>query len=109
GVPAYSTGVQAELVTPTGALVISTYAKQFGPLPAMTVERSGYGAGRRDFAHAPNVLRVVLGERVEGASQPEPPGGRVCKIECEIDDMNPQLFSAVSDRLFEAGALDVFL
>ena len=109
GVPAYSTGTKAELVTPTGALVISTYAKQFGPLPAMTVERVGYGAGRRDFPQAPNVVRVVIGERTNAAAAAEPRAGDVVKIECEIDDMNPQLFGAVSDRLFESGALDVFL
>ena len=109
GAPAYSSGTQAELVTPTGALVITTYARTYGPLPSLRVERIGYGAGRRDFARAPNVLRVVIGERQAlGQTEPDQTGG-VVKIECEIDDMNPQLFGAVSDRLLEAGALDVFL
>src|SRR4029453_10565720 len=74
----------------------------------MTIERVGYGAGRRDFPHTPNVLRVLIGERTRveaGAAS----GASVVKIECEIDDMNPQLFSAVTERLFDAGALEVFL
>ena len=108
GVPVYSSGVMKELVTPTGALVISTYASSYGPMPAMTVERVGYGAGTTDLAGAPNVLRVCLGTRAEPAR--DAPGRMaVVKVECEIDDMNPQLFGPVSDRLFGAGALDVFL
>lgn len=108
GAPVYSSGVPVELLTPTGALVISTYARSYGPMPAMTVERIGYGAGTRDLGTMPNVLRVVVGTRTETASG----GGRsedVVEIECEIDDMNPQLFGPVSDQLFAAGALDVFL
>ena len=107
GVPTYGGEVQSELVTPTGALVISAYAKSFGPLPPMTVEKSGYGAGTRDFPGRPNVLRVIIGER---ASAVRDAGGDtdVVKIECEIDDMNPQLFGPAFDRLFAAGALDVY-
>ena len=108
GVPVYSSGVQAELVTPTGALIVSTYARSFGPFPSMTVERIGYGAGTKDFEKVPNVLRIAIGERtVERASSG--PGEQIVKLECEIDDMSPQLFGPVSDRLFAAGALDVFL
>jgi len=110
GAPVYSSGVPAELVTPTGALLVTSYARSYGPLPAMVVNRIGYGAGTRDFSHAPNVLRVMIGERRAAA---EPPAGAgtesIVKIECEIDDMNPQLFGPVSDGLFAAGALDVFL
>ena len=117
GAPVYSTGVNAELVTPTGALLVTGYARAYGPLPPMTVERVGYGAGTREFDRVPNVLRVVIGER----AAPEPPGAgpstslgaggteQVVKMECEIDDMNPQLFGPLSDRLFAAGALDVYL
>ena len=107
GVPTYGGEVQSELVTPTGALVVSTYAKAFGPLPAMTVEKSGYGAGTKDFAGRPNVLRVIIGER-HAVGRAEPRGSDVVKIECAIDDMNPQLFGPVFDRLFAAGALDVY-
>jgi uncharacterized protein (TIGR00299 family) protein len=108
GVPVYSTGIQSELVTPTGALLISSYARAYGPLPAMSVERIGYGAGTRDLGKVPNVLRVVIGERTGAAVAPNG-AEAVAQLQCEIDDMSPQLFGPVSDRLFAAGALDVFL
>ncbi len=108
GAPIYSSGIDAELVTPTGALVISDYAKSYGPMPALTVRATGYGAGTKDFSKSPNVLRVVIGERAHaGASLGG--GESIVKIECEIDDMSPQLFGPVSDRLMSGGALDVFL
>src|SRR5580765_579399 len=103
--PVYSGAVQKELVTPTGALIATTYADAFGPLPPMTIERVGYGAGERDNPSTPNVLRVMIG-RAEGGDARET--DRVCVIECEIDDMNPQLFGVVMDRLYAAGALEVF-
>jgi pyridinium-3,5-bisthiocarboxylic acid mononucleotide nickel chelatase len=108
GVPVYSSGIPAELVTPTGALVISDYARSYGPLPAMTVSRIGYGAGTRNLDPVPNVLRVLVGERAERSIEPEPLTA-VVKIECEIDDMNPQLYGPVTEQLVAAGALDVFL
>ena len=108
GVPIYSGNIRSELVTPTGALLMSAYAKSFGPMPAMSVEKIGYGAGTRDFEKVPNVLRVVIGERTT-ASQETAGERSVLKIECEIDDMSPQLFGPVSDALFAAGVLDVFL
>jgi pyridinium-3,5-bisthiocarboxylic acid mononucleotide nickel chelatase len=101
--PIYSGSVQKELVTPTGALLATAYASSFGPLPAMSVERVGYGAGHRDTADTPNVLRVLIGR---AADRPE--AERVVVIECEIDDMNPQLFGVAMDRLYAAGALEVF-
>jgi pyridinium-3,5-bisthiocarboxylic acid mononucleotide nickel chelatase len=101
--PIYSGLIQKELVTPTGALIATSYASSFGPLPAMSVERVGYGAGDRDHPDTPNVLRVLVG-RV--ADQPE--ADRVVVIECEIDDMNPQIFGVAMDRLYAAGALEVF-
>jgi hypothetical protein len=101
--PAYSSGVQAELLTPTGALVLTEYASSFGPLPAMRVEKVGYGAGDRDVAETPNVLRVFVGEAAHGA-----PAMRIVTMECEIDDMNPQIFGALMDRLYAEGALEVF-
>jgi uncharacterized protein (TIGR00299 family) protein len=108
GAPVYSQGPKMELVTPTGALLISEYARRYGPMPAMTVERAGYGAGTRDMPTSPNVLRVIIGERLTSdapAARPE----AVVEIQAEIDDMNPQLFGPATDRLFQAGALDVFL
>jgi pyridinium-3,5-bisthiocarboxylic acid mononucleotide nickel chelatase len=104
--PVYSGAVQKELVTPTGALIATTYASSFGPIPAMKVERVGYGAGDRDDPVTPNVLRVMIGE--EQAVSAAGLCDRVTVIECEIDDMNPQLFGVVMDRLYAAGALEVF-
>lgn len=103
GVPVYSSGVQSELVTPTGALLISAYASSFGPTPAMTVSKVGYGAGDRDLPNTPNVLRVLVGESSE-----QPAAERIVVLECEIDDMNPQIFGSVMDRLYAAGALEVY-
>jgi hypothetical protein len=108
GVPVYSSGLSVELVTPTGALLISDYARAYGPIPAMRVQQVGYGAGTRDLDRIPNVVRVMIGERT-AAGSPPPSAGTVIEIACEIDDMSPQLFGPVSDRLFAAGALDVFL
>jgi uncharacterized protein (TIGR00299 family) protein len=164
--PVYSGAVQKELVTPTGALIATTFATAFGPIPAMTLERVGYGAGDRDDPVTPNVLRVLIGEEIAGRkgvplpapvvggvqewAAPAPNAGskarvgpathagvkarlvpagertvatgstvpvagaagaasdRVTVIECEIDDMNPQIFGLVMDRLYAAGALEVF-
>jgi uncharacterized protein (TIGR00299 family) protein len=108
GAPVYSSGAPVELVTPTGALLVSGYATRYGPVPAMTVERIGYGAGSRDLEESPNVVRVIVG-RLEERHSPSQPAGTVIKIECEIDDMSPQLFGPATDRLTAAGALDVFL
>jgi len=105
--PVYSGNVQKEMVTPTGALIATAYANSFGPIPAMQVKRVGYGAGTRDNAETPNVLRVMIGES-ETAPGFSPAGDRVVMLECEIDDMNPQLFGVVMDRLYAAGALEVF-
>ena len=103
GVPVYSSGVQSELVTPTGALLVTGYATSFGPTPAMTVDRVGYGAGDRDLPSTPNVLRVLIGETSDRASTE-----RIVVLECEIDDMNPQIFGPVMDQLYAAGALEVY-
>jgi uncharacterized protein (TIGR00299 family) protein len=101
--PIYSGAIQQELVTPTGALIVSSYASAFGSIPPMTVERVGYGAGSRDFPSTPNVLRVLVGRDAD-----QPSAERVVVIECEIDDMNPQIFGVAMDRLYAAGALEVF-
>jgi uncharacterized protein (TIGR00299 family) protein len=101
--PVYSGGVQKELVTPTGALIATGYACEFGPIPQMRIDRIGYGAGTREHEGTPNVLRILIGEETQAAT-----GDRVVVLECEIDDMNPQLFGAAMERLYEAGALEVF-
>jgi uncharacterized protein (TIGR00299 family) protein len=102
GVPVYSGTQRAEMVTPTGALLITSYATEFGGIPAMKVAKIGYGAGARSFEDTPNVLRVLIGDADAAVPQ------SVVVIESEIDDMNPQIFGVVMDKLLAAGALDVF-
>ena len=101
--PVYAGAIAAELLTPTGALVLTDYATDYGVMPPMTVEQVGYGAGDRDFPDTPNVLRVVVGKAAMRTHTT-----RVLVIECEIDDMNPQIFGTLMDQLHAAGALDVF-
>jgi pyridinium-3,5-bisthiocarboxylic acid mononucleotide nickel chelatase len=103
GVPVYSSGTKGELVTPTGALLVSGYASSYGPVPEMRIDRVGYGAGDRDTPGIPNVLRVLVGQTAEGGTFE-----RIVVMECEIDDMNPQLFGTVMERLYHAGAVEVF-
>jgi pyridinium-3,5-bisthiocarboxylic acid mononucleotide nickel chelatase len=107
GAPVYSSGVQVELVTPTGAAIVKTLAKRFGPFPAMTIEKSGYGAGTRDFPGQANVVRLTVGESrtgfLENTSQ-----DTISVLEANLDDLNPQVFGYVVERLLEAGALDTF-
>lgn len=102
GVPVYGTGISHELVTPTGAAIITSIAEDFGPMPRMRIRQVGYGAGARELEEMPNLLRVVIGE-------PEPVGEAdyVAMVETNIDDMNPEIFGFVMERLFEDGALDV--
>jgi hypothetical protein len=114
GAPIYTGTQDAELVTPTGALLITGYAHRFGSLPPMRLRQVGYGAGTRDFADVPNVLRVFIGES-DGTERGADPGTvsqrgltPILVIEAEIDDMNPQIFGVLMDRLLAAGALDVF-
>jgi uncharacterized protein (TIGR00299 family) protein len=106
--PIYGGEVQKELVTPTGALIVSSYATSYGPVPAMRVEHAGYGAGDNDFPSTPNVLRVLVGRETALGAEDGASATRVVVIECEIDDMNPQIFGVVMERLYAAGALEVF-
>jgi uncharacterized protein (TIGR00299 family) protein len=109
--PVYSSGIQAELLTPTGALILTEYAHEFGPVPAMTIKRVGYGAGDRELKETPNVVRVLVGEADETqpvARSPKTASHQVVVLECEIDDMNPQIFGVLMDKLYAAGALEVF-
>jgi uncharacterized protein (TIGR00299 family) protein len=101
--PVYGGAIAKEMLTPTGALLLSSYATSFGAMPPMRVDRVGYGAGDRDLEATPNVLRVVVGESLSARA-----AVRVAVVECEIDDMNPQIFGVLMDRLYGAGALDVF-
>ena len=105
GLPVYGVEVAQELVTPTGAAILKVLAVGFGPLPAMTVERVGYGAGSNLRADGrPNLLRIMIGRR-----QDLPEAQVVTVIETSLDDWSPETFPHVSDRLFDAGALDVYL
>jgi len=106
GFPTYGGEAQAELVTPTGAALVTGLCAAFGPLPPMTVGRVGYGAGSRDLPH-PNCLRMFVGEAAQapGAGAAE----SLLLLETNLDDMNPELYGYVMERLFEAGALDVFI
>ena len=107
--PVYSSGIQAELLTPTGALILTEFASAFGPIPPMTIEKVGYGAGDRELKETPNVVRVLVGEAEEARPQvPRPKSHKVCVLECEIDDMNPQIFGVLMEKLYAAGALEVF-
>ena len=105
--PVFSSGIQAELVTPTGAAIVKTIATRFGAFPAMKIEKAGYGAGTRDFSGHANVLRLTIGE-----AEPEIAAKigqeTITVLEANLDDLNPQVFGYVMDRLLEDGALDVF-
>jgi len=103
GVPVYGNG-RGELLTPTGALLVTAHATGYGPLPALRPEGVGYGAGNRNTPERPNVLRLIVGDEITGAAE----GHRVTVIEAEMDDMSPQLFGPLLDRLLAAGALDAF-
>jgi hypothetical protein len=104
GFPVVDTDVRAELVTPTGAAILTTLAAGAGRMPAMTVSAVGYGAGTRDLPSMPNVIRCFVGDAT-GAGATE----TIAQVETTIDDMSPQLYEPLMDRLFEVGAVDVFL
>ena len=105
--PVYSSGVQAELVTPTGAAIVKTLAHRFGAFPHMTIGKSAYGAGSRDFPGHPNVVRLVVGEAASSLAA-KTNSEMISVLEANLDDLNPQVFGYVMDRLLEEGALDVF-
>ena len=102
GIPVFGSGLEYELVTPTGAAIIKEYASAFGSMPPMTIESIGYGAGARNLPDRPNLLRIILGEeRTEDQIE------TVAILEANLDDTNPEWLGYIMDRLFEAGALDV--
>jgi hypothetical protein len=105
--PVYSSGVQVELVTPTGAAIVKTLARRFGVFPEMKIQQSAYGAGSRDFPGYPNVLRIVVGESATKLAA-KTNSDTISVLEANLDDLNPQVFGYVMDRLLEEGALDVF-
>jgi uncharacterized protein (TIGR00299 family) protein len=105
GKPVYSTGIQGELLTPTGAAILTTLASDFGSLPPMTVEQIGHGAGTADLSIA-NMLRVFIGS----ALQPDKTFAveQTATIETTIDDMNPQIYGYIIEKVLQMGAMDIF-
>ena len=107
GAPIYAGQIEGEFVTPTGAAIVTTLCESFGPLPALSIERIGYGAGSRNPEEFPNALRLVVGELSDQtASETE---NAVVVIETNIDDMNPQVYEHVLRLAFKLGALDAFI
>lgn len=117
GVPIYSRDIEKELVTPTGAAILTSYCQKFGGMPTMRVTHSGYGAGQRDLA-IPNVLRLSIGEKEEPvgydgdfhhSSKGDVHQGQALMMEANIDDMNPEFYDYLINKFLKAGAMDVFL
>lgn len=113
GVPFYSTDTVGELVTPTGAAIITTVCTSYGSMPQMTLEQTGYGAGTREYERFPNALRVLIGEDyssgvMASAGPMEPADQRLWMIETNMDDISPQILGHVMERAFELGALDCY-
>jgi len=104
GVPFYSTDLKGELLTPTGAAIITTVCNEYGPIPQMRVEYTGYGAGTREYEKFPNVLRVMIGEVDSGGVTDE----KLWMIETNLDDVSSQILGYVMDRAFELGARDCY-
>ena len=104
GVPFYSGDIKGELLTPTGAAIITTVCTEYGPIPHIKVDRTGYGAGTREYDNFPNVLRVLIGETEQDDAASE----RLWMIETNLDDASPQIIGHVMDRVFDLGALDCY-
>jgi pyridinium-3,5-bisthiocarboxylic acid mononucleotide nickel chelatase len=102
GVPVYGAG-EGELLTPTGALLVTSHATEYGPLPPLRIDKTGHGAGSRDTKGRPNVLRLVVGEDAQASGSE-----RVLVLETEVDDTAPQLLGPLLDGLIKAGALDAY-
>ena len=104
GFPSYSSDIEFELATPTGVGIITAMAKASNTIPVMKTNVIGYGAGSKDFSDSPNLLRIMIGEGYSPSEQDS-----ITVIESNIDDMNPQFYDHIMNRIFDAGALDVFL
>jgi uncharacterized protein (TIGR00299 family) protein len=117
GVPIYSTEIEGELITPTGAAIIATVCDEFGHIPEMTIEKTAYGAGTRDYKNFPNVLRLILGTMEKSElritnyelredQKPENEDQKLFLLETNIDDLSPQILGYVMERALESGAFD---
>ena len=105
--PVYSSGPQVELVTPTGAAIVKTLSTRFASFPAMKIDKSGYGAGTRDFPEHPNLLRITIGE-AEPTHRANTSNESITVLEANLDDLSPQVLAYAMERLLAEGALDVF-
>jgi len=105
GVPFYSSEIEGELLTPTGAAIITTVCSEFGPAPLMTLSATGYGAGSRQYQGFPNALRLMIGDDSAYAGHESE---TLVMIETNVDDMSPQILGHVMDRAFTLGALDCY-
>jgi uncharacterized protein (TIGR00299 family) protein len=106
--PVYSGEIQKELVTPTGAAIVSVLASRFSHFPAMKTEKTGYGAGTRNFKNSPNVLRLTIGETTAVQHESPFPVEEITVLEANVDDMTPQVFGYVLEQALQNGALDAF-
>ncbi len=106
GVPIYSTEIEGELMTPTGAAIISTVCDSYGTVPEMAVAVTAYGAGTRQYEGFPNSLRIMIGESAENSRDETSSADRLVVLETNIDDVSPQVLGFVMERAFELGALD---
>jgi uncharacterized protein (TIGR00299 family) protein len=106
--PVYSGEIQKELVTPTGAAIVSVLASRFSQFPTMKTEKIGYGAGTRDFKNSPNVLRLTIGETAAAQHESSFPVEEITVLEANVDDMTPQVFGYVMEQALQNGALDAF-
>ncbi|MEE0221517.1 MAG: nickel pincer cofactor biosynthesis protein LarC [Lachnospiraceae bacterium] len=100
GIPVYSTQVQGELCTPTGAALLKHFVKEFREMPVMTTSKIGYGMGKKDFERA-NCVRAFLGDTAET-------GDEIAELSCNLDDMTAEAIGFAEEALFEAGALEVY-
>ncbi len=107
GSPVYSTDIKGELVTPTGAAIVSTVCESFGAMPLMRVESTGYGAGTREYKNFPNVLRVLVGE-TEAPDADSHADEELLMVETNLDDVSPQVLGHLMERAFDLGALDCY-
>jgi len=106
--PIFGRDIEAELTTPTGAAILTHLAHSFGSLPSMDVKHTGYGVGERDLP-IPNLLRIFIGTQTDDITASDYIQESCVAIEANIDDMNPELYSYLMDRLFQIGALDVYM
>ena len=104
GIPCYSSGVKKELATPTGVAILNEMVDEFISLPSMKIQGSGFGAGGHEIESTPNLLRLIVGELLDQKNSDE----SMTMVETNIDDMNPEFYDHITQRLFEAGAVDVF-